>query len=93
MTKYEVLYIVSPTLNDEQKDVLINKFKEYLEKNNAVVSSVEKMGLKKLAYPIKFKSEGFYVLMTYEADPEVSNSMAKLMLITDGILRSLVVKK
>ncbi len=93
MTNYEVLYIVSPSVTEEAREALIAKFKSFVEEKSGTVAGIDKWGLKKLAYPISFKTEGFYVLMNYSCSPEVSTSMESLMRITDGILRAIVVKK
>ncbi len=93
MNKYEMLVIISPSISDEEKDALINKFKDYIEKNAGSITSVDKWGLKKLTFPIKFKTEGFYVLMNFESSAEVSDAVNKLMLITDNILRCMIVRK
>ncbi len=93
MTNYEVLYIVSPSVSEEEREALINKFKAYVEAAQGTVAGIDKWGLKKLAYPISFKTEGFYVLMNYSAKAETSTAMEALMHITDGILRAIVVRK
>jgi small subunit ribosomal protein S6 len=93
MTNYEVLYIVSPSISEEEREALIAKFKTFVESKAGTVAGIDKWGLKKLAYPIAFKSEGFYVLMNYAAEAEVSTAMESLMRITDGILRAIVVRK
>lgn len=93
MAKYEVLYILSPSITDEEREATITKFKDYIENNGGKVDAIDKWGLKQLAYPIKFKKEGHYVLMTYNAPAESSIAMGKLMLITENILRHIIVKK
>ena len=93
MSNYEVLYIISPKLSEEEREGLINKFKGYVEQNKGTVSGIDKWGLKPLAYRIKFQNEGYYILMTYSLDKDASTSMGKLMLITEGILRHIIVKK
>ncbi len=93
MPNYEVLYILSPSISEEERKALVAKFKGYVEANKGTVKGIDEWGLKKLAYPIKFKDEGFYVLMDFTAPAEVSQSIAKLMQITDGILRCIVVRK
>ena len=93
MSKYEVLYVISPSLSEEEREGVIAKFKNYVEQNGGTVSGIDKWGMKTLAYPIKFKKEGFYVLMTFEAPKETSIAMGKLLLITDSILRNIIVCK
>ena len=93
MANYEVLYILSPSISDEERDATIEKFKAYIESNGGQIAGIDKWGLKQLAYTIKFKKEGHYVLMTYNAPAEASIAMGKLMLITENILRHIIVKK
>ena len=93
MANYEILYIISPSVSEEEREALVAKFKAYVENGKGTVAGIDKWGLKKLAYPIQFKHEGFYVLMNYSCDPKVSYNMEMLMNITDGILRSIVVRK
>ena len=89
MKKYECLYIIAPDVDDANRESIINKFSEFITKNGGTVESIDKWGIKKLAYPIKFKKEGFYVLMNYSTSGNVPKDMEKLMNITDGILRSM----
>ena len=93
MVNYEILYILSPSISDEEREATIKKFKDYIETNGGTVAGIDKWGLKPLAYPIKFKNEGFYVLMNYSAPSEASIAMGKLMLINENILRHIIVKK
>ena len=91
--KYELMYIVSSAANEEQREALINKFSAMVEEKGGKIVSLEKMGMKKFAYPINFKNEGFYVLMTFEADSVVVDEMNKLMNITENIVRQMFIKK
>jgi len=56
-------------------------------------TKVEKMGMRKFATPINYKTQGFYVLLNFVAEPDVPNKMRNLMNITDGIIRHLFVAK
>ena len=91
--KYEPMYIVSSAASEEQREALINKFSAMVEEKGGKIVSLEKMGMKKFAYPINFKNEGFYVLMTFEADSVVVDEMNKLMNITENIVRQMFIKK
>ncbi len=93
MVNYEILYILSPSISEEEREATIKKFKDYIETNGGTVAGIDKWGLKPLAYAIKFKNEGFYVLMNYSAPSEASIAMGKLMLINENILRHIIVKK
>lgn len=93
MNKYELMYIIAGDASDEKREELIAKFKAYVEAHNGVVEGIEKIGMKKLAYPINFKNEGFYVLMNIQFNPAEVDAMSKLMNITDGIYRHIFVRK
>ena len=91
--KYELLYIISQDANDEQKEALINKFSKMVEDKGGNVLSLEKIGMRKFAYPINFKTEGYYVLTTIETTAEVVSEMTRLMNITENIVRQMFVRK
>lgn len=92
--KYELLYIVSSNANEEEREALIVKFNKMVEDKGGKIVSVEKLGMKKFAYPIDFKNEGFYVLVNFEVEtPEVVDEMNKLMNITENIVRKMFVRK
>ena len=60
MNKYEVLYIVTPELEDEAIKAVIEKFSGIIAANGGEVEQVDEWGRKKLAYPIDYKTEGYY---------------------------------
>ena len=93
MQKYEMLYIISAGLSDEEKEALMKKVETIITKNDGVVLSVEKTGLKKFAYPINYKTEGFYVLVNFECEEKAPKQINDQMNITDGIVRQMIVAK
>ncbi|MBE5749617.1 MAG: 30S ribosomal protein S6 [Clostridiales bacterium] len=93
MTKYEMLYILDAQLADEAKDALIAKVEDLVTKNGGVIEKTERWGLKKLQYPINYKSEGFYVLMQFEAEKSFVEELKRVIGITDGIIRRLITKR
>ncbi len=92
MTKYEMLYILDATLTDEAKDGIIKKIEDLVAKNGGAVEKTDRWGVKKLQYPINYKSEGFYVLMTFEAEKAFVEELKRVIGITDGIIRRLITK-
>ena len=93
MNKYELLYIIASDVAEEKREELIAKFSSYVEAKGGTVEGIDKWGMRKLAYPINFKNEGFYVLMNITLDPNGVDAMAKLMNITEGIVRQIFVRK
>jgi small subunit ribosomal protein S6 len=93
MNKYELMFIIAGDASEEKREELIAKQKAYVESHNGTVEGVDKIGMKKLAYPINFKNEGFYVLMNIQMNPAEVDAMSKLINITDGIVRHIFVRK
>ncbi len=93
MNKYEVLYILEAAISEEEKEAMVAKFSDMVTSAGGEVENVDKWGMKKFAYPINFKNEGYYVLMNFTADSEFPKELERVMRITDGVVRSMVVKK
>ena len=89
---YEVVYIIDPAQGEENTAALVAKFKTLAEQNGSAVE-VEEWGSRKLAYPINYKTEGYYVLMTFNAAAAVPAELDRIFRITDGVMRSLIVCK
>ena len=92
MNKYEMLYILSTDLTDEVRESLIAKFESIVKENGGEVESTDKWGVKKLAYAINYKTEGFYVLMTFSAEPSLIKEIDRVAGITEGMMRRLITK-
>ncbi len=89
---YEVVYIIDPAQGEEAIAATVEKFKVLAEKHSSVVE-VEEWGKRKLAYAIDYKTEGYYVLMSFSSDAEFPKELDRVLGITDGILRSMIVCK
>ena len=88
--KYEVLYIIDATIEEEQRIALVEKFKAMVEAEGTL-TSIDEWGKRRLAYPINDMTEGYYVLMTCECKPEFPAELDRVFKITEGILRSLII--
>ena len=96
MNKYEMLTIFSASLSDEQKDAIVDKYAKLMEKNGGKIETINKAnpwGLRKLAYPINYKNEGYYVLYQFEAQAEVAQEVVSLMRIDENVLRQMCLRK
>lgn len=71
MNNYETVFILTPILSDAQAKEAVEKFTKLLTDNGAAIVNTEEWGLRKLAYPIEKKSTGYYVLVEFDANPEV----------------------
>lgn len=93
MAKYEMLYLLNNDLVDEAKTALIEKYENIVKNMNGAILSTDKVGAKKLAYPIKFKNEAYYVLSTFEAEGSVVNELNRVARIDSDVYRMIVTKK
>ena len=87
--KYEALYIINPQVTEEETKALVEKFKAMVEAEGALIA-LDEWGKRRLAYPIEDLTEGYYVLMTFEAKPELPAELERRMQIDDGIMRCLI---
>lgn len=95
MNKYELLTIFSASLSDEQKDAIVAKYTKLMEKDGGKVETVNKAnpwGLRKLAYPINYKNDGYYVLYVFESTADVAKEVVSLMRIDENVLRSMCLR-
>lgn len=93
MKTYEMLYVLDSALADEAKEALGKKFEDIVVSLNGKVVSTDKWGVKKLAYPINFKSDGYYVLMTFESEGAVVKELERIAGLSTDVLRVMITKK
>ena len=89
---YEVVYIIDPAQGEEAIAATVAKFQALAEQNGSNVV-VEEWGKRKLAYAIDYKTEGYYVLMSFTSEPTFPRELSRKLRIADGVMRSLVVCK
>ena len=94
MTKYECLFVLSTkTLDDAALEATTEKFKDLITKNGGVIENVDVWGKRRLAYAINYETEGYNVLVNFEADSKVPAELDRVFNITTGVLRSMIIKK
>ena len=89
---YEAMMVFSVKNGEEGVPALIEKFKALIEQNGTL-DSIDEWGKRKLAYAIDDEPEGFYALFNFSAASEFPEEFYRIAGITDGVLRSLVVRK
>lgn len=87
--KYELMYIISPKLSEEETAAIVEKFKALVEQHGTL-DEMEEMGKRRLAYDIDYISEGYYVLVKFTSSPEFPQELDRILGITDGVIRSLI---
>ena len=93
MNSYELLYIIDNEISDEAKEAVVAKISTVITDNGGTIDGVDKWGTRKLAYPINYKTEGYYVLVNFTAQATLPSELERVMRITDSVVRFLVVKK
>ena len=89
---YETVFILSTKLGEEGIAATIQKFKDLIA-GHGTVDNVDEWGKRRLAYPIQKEGEGYYTLISFTSAPEFTAELDRVYNITDGVLRSLIVKK
>ena len=88
--KYEAVVVFSLKNGEDAVKALVEKFTELI-KAHAELVDVDEWGKRKLAYDINYESEGYYVVYHFDSKPEFPDEFERVINITDGILRHLVV--
>lgn len=92
MRIYEELFIVRPDAAEEEIDAYIEQVKGVITSGGGTVDKVDKWGVRKLAYRVEKRSEGFYVLVQFAAGPEVVKEVERRMRVTDMVMKWITVR-
>lgn len=92
MTNYEVMFIIEPALEEAKKEATIEKVKDIIAADGEV-SKVDVWGMKKLAYPIEKKNEGYYVVIEFAASTELPKELDRRLRISDDVMRHIIINK
>ena len=92
MNKYEVVYIIDPAVEEEARKELIAKFNALITENGGNVDKVEEWGKRRLAYAIDYKTEGYYVLVNFQAESELPKELERNLQISDSVIRYQVIR-
>ncbi len=92
MNKYELMFIIDPILDGDKKEAAIQTVKDIIAADGEV-SAVDIWGTKRLAYPIRKKNEGYYVVVKFTASPELPKELDRRLKISDNYMRHLIINK
>ena len=93
MEKYEVMFIVKNTIEDDAVKAVADSLQGIITKGKGKIIEFKEMGKRKLAYPIKKELTGTYYVMTVEASHETIKEFDRKVLINENVLRHLIIKK
>ena len=87
MRVYEELFIVRPDATDEEIDPLVEQLRGIITSGGGNVDKVDKWGVRKLAYRVQKRNEGFYVLVQFGAGPEAVKEIERRLRVSDLVLK------
>ena len=88
-----MIYILESALSDEAKDQIVEKIDGVITKNGGVVEKTEKWGIQTLAYPLDYKTDGYYVYVAFEGGSDLVSEVKRVVGITEHVLRRLITKR
>ncbi len=91
MRIYELLFIVQPELDEEALANLVSGAQQAISNNGGEVINVEQMGRRRLAYPIKHRLEGVYVLLHARMEQQAIAELERFLRLSESILRYLLI--
>lgn len=89
---YELTYILSPVLDDDKYDELVDKFNDIITNNDGEIDEVDKWGIRKFEFEMDKKSSGYYVNMYFEAPGELIEPLERALRIDDNVMKYLTLK-
>ena len=92
MQKYEMLILLGSEMTEEAREAELGKYAKIVTDMGGTVESLDKWGVKKTAYPIRYKSEAFYALMTFTAEGAVVAELDRVAGISADVLRRVITK-
>lgn len=92
LKNYEIVLVFSLSKGEEAAQALKAKFTDMISKNGTL-GEVEEWGKRRLAYPIKYETEGYYVVANFSCEESLPAELDRVINITDGVLRSLIIAK
>ena len=90
--KYESIIVYDLRKGEEGIEALKAKFATLIG-DNGTIESVDEWGKRKLAYEIDYQTEAYYVLYNFECKPDFIAELERVLNITDGVLRSMIIRK
>lgn len=92
MRFYEAAYILSPQIDEEVENSIVEKFSQAITSDGGEVQGIDKWGKKRLAYPVKGFKEGNYIIMRFKSSIKTASEIERLLKLQDEVLKSLLVK-
>ena len=92
MTNYEVMFIIDPALEDEKRDATVETVQSIIAADGEV-GKVDVWGMRKFAYPINKKEEGYYIVVEFKSNPTLPKELDRRLRISDNVMRHIIINK
>lgn len=92
MQKYEMLILLKSDVEEEAREAELKKYADIVTSMQGTVESTDKWGVKKTAYPIAFKQDAFYALMTFIGSGDVVKELDRVAGISTNVIRRVITK-
>jgi small subunit ribosomal protein S6 len=92
MRAYEVMTIHRPDLSEDQVASLVDQVGQYLSERGATVTNADRWGKRRFAYDIKHFSEGFYSVVSFQAEPSAVEELDRMLALADEVVRHKIVR-
>ena len=93
MNKYENLYVINAELSEEEIKSIVEKFAKVITDNGGEIEKIDEWGKRRLAYPINYQTEGYYVLVLFAAPGEVPAELQRNLKNDERIMRYVVERR
>ena len=93
MKAYELLFLVAPTISDEDRVAVMKRIETTIAEGAGKVDNVDEWGKRKLAYEINGLTDGDYTLVNFHADPQNVAELDRVLRINDAVVRHMIVKR
>lgn len=91
VNKYETIFVLDANLSEEEIEALQERFTSLIAESGTI-ENVDVWGKRRLAYPIDYKTEGYYVLVNFTSGPDFPRELERIYGITEGVIRTIVVR-
>ncbi|NOY63871.1 MAG: 30S ribosomal protein S6 [Nitrospirae bacterium] len=92
MNYYENFVLIEPSLPDEEIDQVSNKIQEQIKKEGGEIIREDRWGRRKLAYELNKRTQGYYILYTFKAPPEIVKKMETFYKVFDPVFKFMIIK-
>ena len=92
MSYYEITFVLKPEWDEKRREELSKKMREFLSERAVEIKTMNEEGLRKLAYEVKKKKEGYFVILNFEAEPSIMGEFRNFMY-SEGVIRLMIIKK